>query len=82
MNIKIVKFKDDKLPIDPNCICPTCLRYSRAYLRHLYVANELSYFRLASMHNLHFMLRLMQEIRKSIENGTFMELKAKWLAKD
>jgi queuine tRNA-ribosyltransferase len=82
MNIKIVKFKDDKLPIDPNCNCPTCLRYSRAYLRHLYVANELSYFRLASMHNLHFMLKLMQEIRKSIKNGTFMELKAKWLAKD
>jgi queuine tRNA-ribosyltransferase len=79
INIKTAKFRDDKLPIDPNCRCPTCQRYSRAYLRHLYVANELSYFRLASMHNLHFMLKLMQEIRESINNGTFMELKAEWL---
>jgi tRNA-guanine family transglycosylase len=55
------------------------MRYSRAYLRHLYLANELSYFRLASMHNLYFMQRLMKEIRESINNGTFMELKGKWL---
>jgi queuine tRNA-ribosyltransferase len=82
INIKIAKFRDDKLPIDPNCNCPTCLRYSKAYLRHLYVANELSYFRLASMHNLHFMLKLMQDIRESINNGTFLELKAKWLRKN
>ena len=80
--IKAAKYKDDNLPLDPNCRCPTCQRYSRAYLRHLYLAYELSYFRLASVHNLHFMLVLMHEIRRSINNGTFMELKEKWLKRD
>ena len=79
INIKSAQFKDDRAPIDPNCQCPTCRRYIRAYLRHLYLAKELSYFRLASVHNLHFMQKLMREIRKSINNGTFMELKEKWL---
>jgi len=82
INIKSAQFKDDGLPLDPNCMCPTCRRYSRAYLRHLYVASELSYFRLASIHNLHFMQRLMQEIRDSINGSTFVELKEKWLGKD
>lgn len=79
IDIKTAKYKEDSDPIDPACKCPTCRRYSRAYLRHLYVARELSYFRLASMHNLHFMLRLMEEIRESIKHGTFIELKGKWL---
>lgn len=81
INIKSAQFKDDGMPIDPDCRCRTCRRYMRAYLRHLYLANELSYFRLASVHNLHFMLRLMQEIRESINGGTFMELKEKWLGR-
>ena len=79
INIKSAQFKDDGTPIDTNCRCPTCSRYMRAYLRHLYLASELSYFRLVSVHNLHFMQRLMQEIRESINNGTFMELKERWL---
>jgi len=77
--IKAPENKKDPLPVDQNCRCPTCLRYSRAYLRHLYVAKELSYFRLASIHNVHFMLRLMEEIRQSINSGTFLQLKKKWL---
>lgn len=81
ISIKAPEYKDDKKPIDPHCTCPTCQRYSRAYLRHLYTANELSYFRLASVHNLHFMLRLMEQIRRSIETGTFSRLKKKWLKK-
>ena len=81
INIKSAKFKDDERPIDPTCLCPTCRSYSRAYLRHLYVSGELSYFRLASLHNLHFMLRLMEEIRESIRTGTLMELKDRWLGK-
>ncbi len=81
INIKSAKFKDDERPIDPICLCPTCHSYSRAYLRHLYVSGELSYFRLASLHNLHFMLRLMEAIRESIKMGTFMELKYRWLGK-
>lgn len=70
---------DDGRPVDPFCRCPTCSSYSRAYLRHLYASGELSYFRLASIHNLYFMLRLMEEIRKSIRSGTFKELKRGWL---
>lgn len=79
INIKAAKFKEDGQPADPCCTCPTCAAYSRAYLRHLYVCRELSYFRLATLHNLHFMLRLMEEIRESIRIGTFSELKNKWL---
>jgi tRNA-guanine transglycosylase len=79
ISIKAAENKEDPQPVDGNCCCPTCRRYSRAYLRHLYVAKELSYFRLASMHNVHFMLRLMEEIRESINNGTFLQLKKKWL---
>jgi queuine tRNA-ribosyltransferase len=82
INIKSAQFKDDGSSLDPNCRCPTCRRYSRAYLRHLYIANELSYFRLASMHNLHFMQMLMQKIRDSINGSTFVELKETWLGKD
>ena len=81
INIKTAKFKEDEQPIDPNCSCTTCRTYTRAYLRHLYVSRELSYFRLATLHNLHFMLRFMEEIRESIRTGTFAELKEKWLRK-
>jgi tRNA-guanine transglycosylase len=79
INIKSARFKTDELPLDPNCSCSTCRTYSRAYLRHLYVCGELSYFRLATLHNLHFMLRFMENLRESIRAGTFMELKNKWL---
>lgn len=79
INIKSAKFKEDRLPIDPNCSCSTCRTYSRAYLRHLYVSRELSYFRLATLHNLHFMLAFMEEIRESIGAGTFAAMKERWL---
>jgi len=79
INIKSAIYRDDEKPIDPNCRCPTCRVYSRAYLRHLYVSRELTYFRMASIHNLHFMFHLMEEIRESIRDGTFIGLKKKWL---
>jgi queuine tRNA-ribosyltransferase len=79
INIKSAKFKEDRSPVDPNCTCSTCATYSRAYLRHLYVSRELSYFRLATLHNLHFMLRFMEEIRENIRAGTFAEMKERWL---
>ncbi|MBN1322656.1 MAG: tRNA guanosine(34) transglycosylase Tgt [Methanotrichaceae archaeon] len=77
--IKAARFRMDDLPIDPRCSCPTCQRYSRAYLRHLFAANELSYYRLASIHNLHFVLSLMRNIQRSIGMGCFQELKDGWL---
>ena len=79
ISIKSGKYRADPRPIEPRCSCPTCERYSRAYLRHLYTVNELAYFRLASIHNLHFMLRLMELIRASISDGALGELKRKWL---
>jgi tRNA-guanine family transglycosylase len=79
INIKSAIYREDEKPIDPNCRCPTCRVYSRAYLRHLYVSRELTYFRMASIHNLHFMFRLLEEIRESIRDGTFIGLKKKWL---
>jgi len=79
LNIKSSRFKEDGGPIDPSCTCPTCRQYSRAYLRHLYVSRELSYFRLATIHNLHFMLQFMEEIRESLRRGTFLQLKSRWL---
>ena len=78
-SIRPVKHIKDKSPIDKNCYCSTCKNYSKAYLHHLFKSNELTYFRLASIHNLHFMLNLMEKIRKSIKNGDFLKLKEQWI---
>jgi queuine tRNA-ribosyltransferase/7-cyano-7-deazaguanine tRNA-ribosyltransferase len=79
INIKRAQFKEDKKPIDPKCNCYVCKNYSRAYLRHLFVANELTYHRLASYHNEYFILRLMENIRTSIKENSFKKLKKEWL---
>lgn len=79
INIKNAKFKFDRKPIDDGCECFVCQDYSRAYLRHLYLSNELTYFRLASYHNLYFIINLVNSIRESISDGTFPKLKEKWL---
>jgi len=79
INISAAKYKEDGGPIDPACGCPTCRNYSRAYLRHLYNSRELTYFRLATIHNLWFILRLMEKIRAGINDGSFVQLKNEWL---
>ncbi|KPJ84935.1 queuine tRNA-ribosyltransferase, partial [Parcubacteria bacterium SG8_24] len=66
-------------PIDPACTCSTCARFSRSYLRHLMKTGELLGYTLTSIHNLHYMMTLMREIRGSLEDGTFSGLKARWL---
>ncbi len=66
-------------PIDPNCQCYTCKNFTRAYLRHLFVAKELLYHRLATIHNLHFMLDLTRQIREAIMEKRFQKLKDQWL---
>ena len=71
MNLKNAKYANDLRPIDPECDCPVCRRYSRAYIRHLFVADEMLGMRLAVMHNLYFYNRLMERIRESLDNGTF-----------
>lgn len=69
----------DPQPIDPNCDCSTCKRFSRAYLRHLYKTGEMLVHTLTSVHNIHFMMQLMREIRESIDEGRFRELQNRWL---
>lgn len=79
INIKNSKFRLDKNPIDKNCSCLTCKNYSRAYLNHLYKTQELAYYKLASLHNVNFMLKLMEKIRDSIDKNKFEKLKKEWL---
>ena len=81
INIKGAKFKQDSLPIDPECQCVTCKTYSRAYLSHLFRAREISYFRLATLHNLHYYLNLMREVREAILEDKFAEYKKEFYAK-
>jgi len=71
ISIKNARYAEDLGPIDPACTCPTCRRHSRAYLRHLFVAGEITAATLNTLHNLHFYLDTMRGIRKAIEFGTF-----------
>ena len=78
INLKNEKYKLDESPIDPGCGCPACRHFSRAYLRHLFVAGEMLAMRLAVMHNLYFYNTLMARIRAAIEEGTFAQFRAKY----
>ncbi|WP_412852481.1 tRNA guanosine(34) transglycosylase Tgt [Ectothiorhodospira shaposhnikovii] len=70
MRIRNARFRDDTLPIDPECDCYTCRHYSRAYLKHLDKCNEILASRLATLHNLHYYQTLMREMRQAIAAGT------------
>lgn len=78
INIKNEKYLTDDKPIDPECDCPVCRRYNRAYIRHLFKANEMLAMRFAVMHNLYFYNKLMENIRNSLENGSFGEFRGKY----
>lgn len=78
INIKNEKYLTDDKPIDPECDCPVCRRYNRAYIRHLFKANEMLAMRFAVMHNLYFYNKLMENIRKSLEDGNFGEFRGKY----
>ena len=71
VNLKNAKYERDESPLDAECDCPTCRRYSKAYLHHLFKAEEMLAMRLAVIHNLHFYNQLAARIRQAIENGTF-----------
>ena len=75
INLNNEKYKDDMGPIDPDCDCPVCKRYSKAYLRHLLKSGEMLSQRLLVMHNLHFYNTLMEEIREALAEGRFAEYK-------
>jgi queuine tRNA-ribosyltransferase len=81
INIKNKKWENDFNPIDPNGVCSVDKRYSKSYLRHLFVSKEMLGPQIASIHNLSFYLWLVNESRNRIEDGTFREWKNKMVVK-
>ena len=79
ININNKKYEKDDLPIDPTCNCPTCQRHSRAYIRHLFKAQEMLAMRLCVMHNLYFYNNLMTRIREALDNDIFDEFYNKYV---
>lgn len=81
VNLRAGRFRLDARPLDEACDCYTCRNYSRAYLRHLFVAEEVLGLRLLSLHNVRFLIRLAERARKEIEAGTFAGWSEDWLAR-
>lgn len=79
LNIRNARFTQDLSPVQEGCPCYTCRTFSRAYLRHLFISREISGPRLATIHNLHFMQRLMQRIRTEIGRGAFSSFRTQFL---
>lgn len=79
INLRNARFKNDPRPVQPDCTCYTCQHYSRAYVHHLFRAQEMLAYTLATIHNLHFIATLCADIREALREGTFAELKADWL---
>jgi queuine tRNA-ribosyltransferase len=81
INIKRAEYRADTRPLDEECDCSACRRFSRAYVRHLFVADEILGHRLLSLHNVHFLVRLMRVARDAIRTGTFGGWSRDWLAR-
>jgi len=75
VNIRQERYRKDYDPLDPDCNCYTCKNFSRAYLRHLFVAEEISSYVLNTIHNLRFYMKMMEDIREAIEKGSFEGLR-------
>lgn len=78
--IKHARYRDDPLPVDRLCDCYTCRNYSRAYLRHLFMAKEILAMVLNTIHNIYFYMRLMERIREAIREDRYLEFKEKFLS--
>jgi queuine tRNA-ribosyltransferase len=79
LNIKRAEFRTDRRPLDPTCDCAACARFSRAYVRHLFLADEILGLRLLSLHNVHFLVSLMRRARAALLDGTFDGWSDAWL---
>jgi queuine tRNA-ribosyltransferase len=79
INIRRASYRTDEAPLDPECDCATCARFSRAYLRHLFMAEEMLGLRLVSLHNVRFLIRLAEQARAAIREGGFSRWSASWL---
>jgi queuine tRNA-ribosyltransferase len=78
--IKNAQYSRDESPVDPACTCPVCRTYSRAYLRHLFLAKEMLGVRLNTIHNLHYILRLMADLRDAVREGRLAQYRERFLA--
>ena len=78
INLKNAKYETDPSPIDPDCDCPVCRRYTKAYIRHLFKAEEMLAMRLCVAHNLWFYNTLMSRIRSALEEGSFDAFRTKY----
>ena len=74
-------YKDDSKPMDKNCDCYACKNYTRAYIHHLFKTQELLGYRLMTIHNIRFIIKLVEQIRVALKDGTFNELKYSWLGR-
>ncbi len=81
VNIRNEKYAEDETSLDPECDCPTCRNFSKAYLRHLFKAEEMLAMRLAVMHNLYFYNTLAERIRNALDEGTFEQFRARYSGK-
>lgn len=81
INIRNAELRSDPAPLDSACTCEACSNYSRAYLRHLFVSDEVLGLRLLSLHNVHFLVALMRQARQSILDGSFDAWSREWLAR-
>jgi queuine tRNA-ribosyltransferase len=81
LNIKRAEYRADERPLDDGCDCAACARFSRAYIRHLFVSDEILGLRLLSLHNVHFLVRLMRDAREHIRAATFDRWRRDWLAR-
>ena len=79
INIKNAKYKEDFTPLDSECDCYACKHYTKAYIRHLIVANETFGARLLSIHNIRFLIRITENMRKAIDNDSFLEYKEQFI---
>jgi queuine tRNA-ribosyltransferase len=79
MNIKRAEFRTDRRPLDETCDCACCTRFTRAYVRHLYLADEILGLRLLSLHNVHFLVSLMRQARTALLDGSFDGWSDAWL---
>jgi queuine tRNA-ribosyltransferase len=81
INLRNARFAEDTGPVQEGCTCYTCRTFSRAYLRHLYKAGEISALRLGTIHNVHFMMELMRSIRAALAAGAFDTFRTNFLAR-
>ena len=81
INIKNAKFTHDFTPLEHDCGCECCKNYTRAYLHHLFKTDEITAKVLASIHNEYFIVHTVDQIRESLENGTFQDFKKSFLAR-